>query len=135
MRQLSVQAEEWIRYARTTPRFAPIGWRAHTLRTMLGTAIPNDTPHLSEARQHVTIGASEAGRDRVFDLLLWLAGPYAWDSATGWLRAGEVPGPEIIDAFTDGRGRVDMERLQQHLAGCGLLPGCADVLAGQDRQA
>ena len=118
-----MRAEERIREALASPRFAPIRWRAHTLRNMLGTGVPSDTPHLSEAKQHVTKGVSEAGRERVLDFLLWLAGPYSWDSDTGWLQAGEVPGPDIIKAFSDERGRVDIERLQQHLASCGLLAG------------
>lgn len=123
VRQLSVRAEERIREALATPRFAPIGWRAHTLRTMLGTAVPGNTPHLNGAIQRVTEGVSEPGHERVLDFLLWLAGPYSWDSATVWLRAGEIPGPEVIYDFSDQRGRVDMERLQRHLSTSGLLPG------------
>lgn len=122
VRQLSVRAEERIREALATPRFVPIGWRAHTLRTMLGTAVPGDSHHLNEATQHVTRGVSEEGQERVLDFLLWLAGPYSWNSATGWLQAGEVPGPEVIDTFSDERGRVDMRSLQEHLTGSGLLP-------------
>jgi hypothetical protein len=76
VRQLWVRAEERIREALLTPRFAPILWRAHTLRTMLGVAVPGDTPHLREATQHVTPGVSAEGRERVLDILLWLAGPY-----------------------------------------------------------
>jgi hypothetical protein len=131
VRQLSVLAEERIQEALAAPRFAPIGWRAHTLRTRLGTAVPSDTHHLNEATQHVTRGVSDAGRERVLDVLLWLAGPYSWDSATGWLRTKEVPGPEVIDTFSDERGRVDMQRLQEHLTGSGLLPAVQPVWRDQ----
>lgn len=132
VRQLSVHAEERIRKALATPRFAPIIWRAHTLRTKLGTAVPfDDTHHLSEATQLITKGVSDEGRERVLDFLLWLAGPYSWNSATGWLQAGEVPSPEVIDAFSDERGRVDMDRLQQYLTDCGLLPEVQAVWLNQ----
>jgi hypothetical protein len=33
-----------------------------------------------------------------------------------------VPGPKVIDAFSDERGCVDMRRLQEHLTSSGLLP-------------
>ncbi len=131
VRQLWVLAEERIREALATPRFTPIGWRAHTLRTMLGTAVPGNTHHLNQATQHVARGVSEEGQERVLDFLLWLAGPYSLNSATGWLQAGEVPSPEIIDTFSDERGRMDMERLQQHLSGSGLLPGVQAVWLDQ----
>jgi hypothetical protein len=75
VRQLLVRAEERICEALATPRFVPIAWRAHRLRTMLGTAIPGNSSQLSHAAQQVTKGVSEAGRECVIDLLLWLAGP------------------------------------------------------------
>lgn len=122
VRQLSVRAEEKIREALETPRFAPIVWRAHTLRTMLGTAVPGDTQHFKEATQHVARGVTEAGRERVLDILLWLAGPYSWHSATGWLQAADIPESNIIATFSDEQGRVDMRCLQEHLTASGLLP-------------
>lgn len=127
VRQVSVFAEERIREALETPRFAPITWRAHTLRNRLGTAVPGDTPHLDEATRSATDGMSDAGRERVLDILLWLAGPYSWHTATGWLKTGEFPGREVVDTFADEGGRVDMRLLQQHLARCGLLPDVRTV--------
>jgi hypothetical protein len=125
VRQLFVRGEKRIREALATPRFAPVGWRAHALRTMLGTSVPADTSHLSEATRRISNGVSDAGRERFLDVLLWLAGPYSWNSDTGWLQSGEVPGPELIDASSDARGQVDLESLRHRLAGSGLL---ADVL-------
>ncbi len=123
VRQLSERAEKIIRKALTTPRFAPIIWRAQTLRTKLGAAVPGNTPHFDEATRYVTRGVSDAAQERVLDLLLWLAGPYSFNSI-GWLQVteGEVPGPGIIGMVSDERGRVDMRCLQEHLTRSGLLP-------------
>jgi hypothetical protein len=131
VRQLFVPAEERIREALATPHFAPIRWRAHTLRTILGTAVPGTTQHFNEAIQDTTKGVSEQGLERVADFLLWLAGPYSWNSATGWLAVGEFPGPEVINEMSDPRGRVDAERLQRYLSANGLLPGVHEAWMNQ----
>lgn len=122
VRQLFARAEERIREGLATPRFAPIGWRAHTLRTKLGIAVPADSPVLNDTIEHVLKGVSVAGREQVLDFLMWLAGPYTWDSSRSWLRRGELLGPNVIHAFADQSGRVDMERLAQYLSQSGLLP-------------
>jgi hypothetical protein len=131
VRQLALRAESRIRDALATPRFTPIGWRAHTLLARLGTAVPGNTEHLKDAIEFVTRGMSDTDRVRILDLLFWLAGPYTWDSDTGWLRSGEIPGPEVIDAYADERGNVDLLRLQQHLAKCGMLPAVQPVWCDQ----
>jgi hypothetical protein len=85
VRQLWVRAEQRVREALETPRFAPILWRAHTLRTMLGVAVPGDTQHLKDAAEQVSRGVAAEGRERALDVLLWLTGPYRWNPSTGWL--------------------------------------------------
>ena len=86
VRQLSVSADEKIKKALLTARFVPVGWRAHTLRQMLGMAVPAECPQFDEAIRQVMNGVSDAGRERVQDFLLWLAGPYSLNNATGWLQ-------------------------------------------------
>lgn len=120
VRQLSVRAEERVRAALATHRFAPVNWRAHALRVALGTAVPADGVYLAEATGRAMEGVPEPVRERVLDLLLWLAGPYSL-SPTNWLRAGELPGPELIDACADESGRVDMDSVRQRLSNSGLL--------------
>ena len=122
VRQLSIVAEDKIRQALQTPRFTPIGWRAHSLRQILGAAIPSDNPQLIATIIRFTTGVAAPGNERTLDFLLWLAGPYSWDSSTGWLLSGEMPGHEILYEFRDDRGCVDLPRLQQRLAESGLLP-------------
>jgi hypothetical protein len=65
VRQLSVLAEEKVRQALLTARFVPVGWRAHTLRQMLGMAVPAECPQFDEAIRQVMNGVSDAGRERV----------------------------------------------------------------------
>lgn len=122
VQQLWVRAEERIREALATPRFTPIFWRAHTLRTMLGVAIPHDTLHLTEAGRQIAPGVTAERRERVLDIMLWIAGPYARHSVTGWLQAGDIPESDVIATFSDSRGVVDMTRLGEHLTHKGLLP-------------
>lgn len=121
VRQLSVRAEERVRDALRYARFAPVGWRAHTLSAALGAAVPPG-PILDKAVEGLIDGVSDAGRERVMDFLFWLAGPYSWDSATGWLRAAEVPAPTLSAACSDERGLVYLELLRMRLAEGGLIP-------------
>ena len=122
VRQLALRAEERVREAVTTPRFVPILWRAHALRIALGIAVPSDMPHFHEVTGQILEDVSKSGRERVLDVLLWLAGPYSWSSASGWLCAAEMPESEILTSFCDDRDRVDLERLRAHLSASGLLP-------------
>jgi hypothetical protein len=121
VRQVSVKAEEKIREALRSSRFTRVVWRAHSLSTMLGAAIPRG-PQLENAFNVVANGVSDAGRERVLDLLLWLAGPYSWESSLGWLCKAEVPDRNVLESCSDERGRVDLDRVRSRLAEVGLLP-------------
>jgi hypothetical protein len=119
VRQLSVQAEERILDALKSSRFAPIGWRAHSLALALGTAVPPG-PLLDAAIERVARGVPVECRERVMDLLFWIAGPYTRDSVTGWLRNAELPSPTLVAECSDERGRVDVDRVLERLAAGGL---------------
>lgn len=120
VRQLWVRSEGRIRDALTSPRFAPLLWRAHRLTTRLGTAVPPE--HVSDILLKVSMDVSEPSRERFTDLLLWLAGPYSWDSTTKWLKSSEVPQADIVASSTDDRGHVDVERVYGQLSAFGLRP-------------
>ena len=121
VRQLHVNAESKINEALRSRRYAPLAWRAHTLAGLLGVAVPRDTGYLNEAIGHATRGASDDTRELVTDILLWLAGPYFWDSATGWLSSDEIPGQSIVNDCTDPRGLVNIDCVRQILSERGLV--------------
>ena len=64
---------------------------------------------------------SRTGATKALDLLLWLAGPYERDAATGWRVAEPVPGPETLSGFCDTQGCVDVARLTERLGQLGIV--------------
>ena len=120
VRQLEIIAEARVRLALRAPRFAPVAWRADSLRAALGVAAP---PELAEAAlDAATRGVPVGGKAQSREVLLWAAGPYWRDAETGWLLADELPGPELAQECADPDGRVDLERLRGRLAELGLTP-------------
>lgn len=122
VRQLELRAETEIRQAITEERFAPVQWRAHTLRGLLGSAVPRDSDLFHEAIARVTRDIREDIREIARDLFLWLAGPYERDAATGWIANTEVPGAETANGFLDAEGHVDLAGLKSFLSRRRIVP-------------
>jgi len=131
VRQLQVNAESTIRAALRTQRFAPVAWRAHTLAGLLGVAVPRDTGFLDQSIQQATRGVSDTACELVTEVLLWLAGPYCWDSVTGWLRSGEVPPQSVVNDCSTSLGQVDIDRVRQVLSEHGLVRPVHDAWIDQ----
>jgi hypothetical protein len=121
VRQLEVRAGEKIAQAINDERFAPVRWRAHRLRSLLGSASPPAGDHFHQTTTHITRDFPEATRQGALDLYLWLAGPYERDPGTGWLTVGSVPGPETISEFCDTQGRVNVAGLTERLVLLGIV--------------
>jgi len=131
VRQLQVDADARMKEAIRSRRYAPVAWRAHTLAGMLGVAVPRDTGYLDQAIQQATQGVADATRELMTDVLLWIAGPYSWDSATGWLRVGEIPEQRIVNDCSDPCGRVNMDLVRQVLTERGLVCPVHDAWIAQ----
>jgi hypothetical protein len=127
VRQLEARAEAKLRRAVESKRFLRIAWRMHSLRLLLGSAIPPDSHYYRESISRLMRDVTPSEHDRVVQQLLWLAGPHRQDATTGWLTAGDVPGPETAVACTDADGNIDRERLREALENCGLVPAVHDV--------
>jgi hypothetical protein len=122
VRQREARAKERLRQAITEPALAPLRWRAHSLRNLVGLAVPVASEHLENSLIWVTRDVSEPGKQRVRDLLLWIAGPYQVDTETRWCARAELPGPETVDTFLEPEGDVDLDRLAEWLGQSGLVP-------------
>jgi len=122
VQQIQESVGKQIREALLEQRFLPISWRASTLRTLLGSAVPPAREHFHQAMTRITRDLPESKRKEMGDLFLWLAGPYERDASTGWLAVGQMPGPETARDFCDAFGGVDVACLEDRLNQLGVVP-------------
>jgi hypothetical protein len=125
--QLQTAVEKKLSVAAADPDLAELAWRASELRRRLGIAIRLENPEAKAAIAAQIAGLPSHRVELGVTILLWLAGPYRLDRATGWIHAasGTGAGPPSDVAFfapaVDEDDRVDMEALRQQLTEVGFV--------------
>jgi hypothetical protein len=127
VRQLQARSERGLHDLANNGEAPEVRWRALELRRQLGVSIRLQSDAAQDAI-NVHVGAlPEADREFAERVLLWLAGPYRLDRATGWIHAGRAtaagPPPQsalLADCADDSR-RLDIGSLRERLSELGLV--------------
>ena len=119
VRQIQEKAEGIIATLVDTDRYAPLRWRAHSLRTLLGTSA------LVASTSTVDILTAATGGTADFEsplclFLLRLAGPYSIQRGM-LLRADASLSAELLEAEADSSGFIETDRGREVLLESGIL--------------
>jgi DNA polymerase-3 subunit epsilon len=119
VRQIQLKAHEHVADRLRGRRMALLRWRAHELRTTLGSCALVGHPAMSEA---IDVALADVPPERevvVADLLLWLAGPYRRDGEWLLLRGCEPRNVSLV-SLVDEQGSLSVERAHEWLANQGV---------------
>ena len=120
IRQIFLNAEDRLRKALETPRFAPIAWRGYSFKNELGIGLPVKSQHYLMNLEKFIKPLKLVSQEDSLDLLLWIAGPYSINFETGWLQSEDLPKADFLNRFLDKSGIVCIDNVERYLAKCGL---------------
>jgi hypothetical protein len=121
VRQIQVRAESKVADVAAEMHFAPLRWRAHTLRSALGGAISMASDTYSTAMDRA-LESCRAGRRPVLrNFLLRLAG---YSEQSGWIVRQDAPivTSEMLESAADEFGILDMSRVAELLEEAAITP-------------
>jgi hypothetical protein len=120
VRQLDANSHERIEQLLDSQRYMPVRWVSELLRARIGTGFPAECAQLRDLILDFIPRLSGMRKERIHKLLLFIAGPYEFDSETQWYYLDPVPNPRIYESCTNRFGVVNSNELTDILTASGM---------------
>lgn len=120
VRQLEAATLERIEQLLDSQKYMPIRWASQIIRARIGTAFSEKSSQWRDVILDGISGWPGVGNERIQKLILFIAGPYEFDSETQWYFAHPIPNARLYESCMNRFGVVNTQKLMDIITAYGI---------------